>query len=248
LVFDLGEIMEKFIISIMAVLSASSALADHRLVESAEKIAGFLASTPVLSEQDLQTISENFEQIEWTLRNYGYSERESNVFRFELENERLEVFARDTNQLLQIWNKHDKMTTRGPVLALLDSGREFAALRYENGKLTTLVSKWMDTTEFVIHRAYIGLLDSNGIAEAYSTFDGKKLIANWKDTVQHLFAPDFIVLRDREAAQNMEVYDTRGNRLIKLDGVSEFRMVRPYEISYVQRGQEKVLNIRPYLP
>ena len=84
------------------------------------------------------------------------------------------------------------MQVRGPVIGLLDSEGEFAAYRYENGQKTELVRGWQKTIKYEIHRDYIGLLDSDGIVDVYSALESKKLISNWRNTVQSLFAYDYI--------------------------------------------------------
>lgn len=214
--------------------------------ETAAQISQFLdGSGDLLSPADRRFVEGKLEDVEYVLEEYGYSR--TSVFRTALDGNQLKVYARDTGTLLLTWNDHDMMQIRGDVIALKDSLGETRVLAYRGGVATTLVENWTKTVEVALFRDYIGLIDSEGISELWSTKEKKKLVGEWKNTVQHVFKPDFAVFRDNEAAANMDVYDVLGNKVIAQTGVTSFALIGPRLLSFTQNGQTRTIDLSEYL-
>lgn len=214
--------------------------------ETAAQIGQFLdGSGDLLSPADRRYVEGKLEDVEYVLEEYGYSR--ASVFRTALEGDQIKIYARATGELLLTWNHHDTMQIRGDVIALKDSLGETVVFAYRNGVKTTLVENWTKTVEVALFRDYVGLVDSEGISELWSTKEKKKLVGEWKHTVQHVFKPDFAVLRDNEAAANMDVYDVLGNKVVAQTGVTSFALIGPRLLSYTQNGQTRTIDLSEYL-
>lgn len=223
-------------------------LADSTLASRAASIGDFLASIEgELATNDRQRVSAELTRIESILDFYGYQQSSPRLFKLRQIGDRLEVYSSKSDTLLLNWHKHDRVEMRGPVIALLDTEKEFAAYRLESEKLVPIVAAWQKTVQYKLEREYVGLLDSDRIAEAYSIETKKKIITNWKNTVTAIFEPKYIVLLDDEADRNLEVYDTLGAKVIHFTGVTEVQKSGSFEISFVQNGEEKVLDLHNYL-
>lgn len=148
-------------------------------------------------------------------------------FKYTLTDQMLKVYDLQ-GKLLQNWNHHDKMEIRGDIMALLDSGKEFRALRSDG---VVLVTQWRDTVAYYLYDDYIGLLDSKGIFESFSTRENKKLIQNWRDTVTVIAMPYYIALLDTSG--NLNGYTVDGNRVLQVRRVKSVRALDYRSIEYV---------------
>lgn len=223
-------------------------LADGTLASRSATISEFLSySESSIDGNDRQRLSSDLLRIETILDYYGFQQQGPRLFKLRQDGDKLEIYSAKTNTLLLTWNKHDQIEVRGPVIALLDSGKEFAAYKLESDKLVPIVVNWQKTVQFAVQREYIGLLDSDRIAEVYSIEQKKQIVGDWKNAVTALFEPKYIVLLDDEADKNLEVYDTQGAKVIHFKGVTEVHKSGSFEITYTQNGVEKTLDLHDYL-
>lgn len=220
------------ILFLFTVLTSFAEENENQLQEPAQKDLSFLlqevtndlkSKLPNLGQPQKHRIYRDLleikKELEFAPANYP--------FKYTLTDQLLKVYNLE-GKLLQQWHNHDRMEIRGEVMALLDSTKEFMALRSDG---TVLVSNWKDVTNYYLFDDYIGLLDTKGIFETFSTREKKPLIKNWADTTSVVAMPYYTALLD--TAGNLDGYTTDGNRILQVKRVKSVKAVDYRSIEYV---------------
>ena len=93
---------------------------------------------------------------------------------------------------------------------------------------------YTDAVNFWMMGSYVGVLDKNGIFDAYRP-DGTGMIRNWKDTIKTVVEYRFVALLDRNGI--LQVYRAPdGLEVLRADGVTDMQEVSG-GVQYLRAGQ-----------
>ncbi len=200
------------------------------------------ANIEILDKVDRSKIIRMFDRIEALVDGTAPTPRQASTFEFLIAPGQIKFRDKTTDTHLYTWNnrKTEMLSPDGRVVAMDDTKGEFAAIRnVGNGQFLQIIDKWWDTIDYIAGNGFVAVLDKDGICTIYNSHLARTPLPKadqWKNTVQHSFNVNHVVLRDNEAEGNLEVFDSTG-RIMKAEGVFEAYVNKGRKLSFKQAGK-----------